>query len=886
MKRFISLILAVLIITSCVGLTVHSLAAETDFSCGENATWSLSIEEKTLTITGTGVVDGGAWGSYYSQIETIIIGEGITVLSGELFYSASNVVNLYLPSTLIKVESYVLYNATNLTNIVFPNGSNILMGERDILKNSKYAKQNGNAPVYLGTLLIGYNGTAPDNTSVTIKEGTLGVALEAFRGQKGIAEIIFPDSLVAICDNAFEGTAWKNNLPDEMIYAGNVFYSCGGITELNYTLTLREGTKGIAADALNSNGLVFEVIMPDSVLYIGDGAFFGANNLKEITVSSSLKYIDDDGFNGIVCTGTFEIPASVVYIGIGAFSDADFTKVTFEEGYSVERFPARMFDSCQYLKEIEIPECVKYIEDSVFWQCWSIKEITIPKTVEYIGGDRNFAYMGGQNDMVINCYKNSAGHKFAEERGFRYNLIDGTEVSIQSLMELLEEVSDIDRDIYTQESLAQLDRAVDEVDLNTTLTEEKVQAWETTIRQALGQLILKDADYSGIYRAIEECEKLDKVLYSTASYEILTQKINAVDYTLKITEQSTVDNFEKAIRDAMEALIYADVVLRNEVHDVIVSATAKEIYPTTALTVDLLDPSNYEVSNFAVGGNIKSVKYYDINLILSSEKVQPNGSVWVKISIPDGVDPLKCRVYHVTEDPVDPLVRFAATLDGNYIVFETDHFSEYAVIEVEPYLSDLVITKMPSKLNWFINEKVNFNDMEVTAVLSDGQEFVITDYDVSAVDTSSIGEKTVNVYYTYKDITKNTSFKITVSADGFSAGITYEDKYADEVNRKIKWYKLYCAETMQLGNDLTDIKDYTLRWSSDNKKVLVDNNGKVTNKGWFFARKATITLDICDKAGNVIATDSIIVRFFKFDFQLSRIQSVVSSVVEKLIVFC
>ena len=53
----------------------------------------------------------------------------------------------------------------------------------------------------------------------------------------------------------------------------------------------------------------------------------------------------------------------------------------------------------------------------------------------------------------------------------------------------------------------------------------------------------------------------------------------------------------------------------------------------------------------------------------------------------------------MTDDPVDPLVRYANTLDGNYIVFETDHFSEFAVIEVEPTLSYIAVSSEPLKTN-------------------------------------------------------------------------------------------------------------------------------------------------------------------------------------------
>ena len=355
---------------------------------------------------------------------------------------------------------------------------------------------------------------------------------------------------------------------------------------------------------------------------------------------------------------------------------------------------------------------------------------------------------------------------------------------------------------------------------------------------------------------------------------MLDQSINAIDYNLNITQQSIVDGFADRINSTISSLKYAEVILRNEPNGVIVSATAKEIYPATALTVDMLDPSNHETANFAVGGYIKSVQYYDINLIRDSVKVQPDGTVSVKIRIPDDVTPEKCRVYHVTDDPVDPLVRFASTLDGNYIVFETDHFSEFAVIEIETYLSGISITQTPSKLSYTLNERLDLSGMQVTALFSDGKSEIITGYDVSSVDTSSIGTKTVTVYYTLGEITKSASFEITVSADKLAANITLDGKDISEYNKKVTWYKGYSSESLQLECALPASQGYNIIWSSDNSKVLVDENGRVTNKGFFLPRKAVITATVTDSAGNVIATDSVTVRFYKFSFQLSGVQSV------------
>ena len=81
--------------------------------------------------------------------------------------------------------------------------------------------------------------------------------------------------------------------------------------------------------------------------------------------------------------------------------------------------------------------------------------------------------------------------------------------------------------------------------------------------------------------------------------------VSAVDYGLNITQQAQVDDYAAQIELAIESLTYCSVVLRNEPHGVLVSATAKEIHPETQLAVDEIDPSVYEIADFAVGGFAK-----------------------------------------------------------------------------------------------------------------------------------------------------------------------------------------------------------------------------------------------------------------------------------------
>ena len=145
--------------------------------------------------------------------------------------------------------------------------------------------------------------------------------------------------------------------------------------------------------------------------------------------------------------------------------------------------------------------------------------------------------------------------------------------------------------------------------------------------------------------------------------------------------------------------------------------------------------------------------YNIINLIYETVIVQPEGTVMVKIKLADGVDPAKCKVYYVTEDIVNPLVRFASTIDGNYIVFETDHFSEFAVIEVETVVDSVEVTELPDITVYGIGEQLDIDGMRVIAHYSDGTSKEINDYRVGMINLNTVGTQKLKVYYTYRNIT-------------------------------------------------------------------------------------------------------------------------------------
>ncbi len=97
----------------------------------------------------------------------------------------------------------------------------------------------------------------------------------------------------------------------------------------------------------------------------------------------------------------------------------------------------------------------------------------------------------------------------------------------------------------------------------------------------------------------------------------------------------------------------------------------------------------------------------------------------------------------------------------------------------------------------------------------------------------------------------------------------------DKLEIKVPWYRSYknSKNDIQLGFSTNMGTDVTAVWSSDNpSKVQVDQTGKIKNLKTG-ARTANITVNLVDRENNVIATDSLKVIFYKYNWQLKKLQT-------------
>ena len=89
----------------------------------------------------------------------------------------------------------------------------------------------------------------------------------------------------------------------------------------------------------------------------------------------------------------------------------------------------------------------------------------------------------------------------------------------------------------------------------------------------------------------------------------------------------------------------------------------------------------YNAAQNALSAISDKFKVYDIYMMKKDEVVQPESVVKVSVPIPQGYDRSKLNIYRIEAD--GSKTNMKAHIEGDYLVFETNHFSTYAIVEEE-----------------------------------------------------------------------------------------------------------------------------------------------------------------------------------------------------------
>lgn len=404
MKKLLSIILTIWLVLSVVpsGLFSITVSAATCGTTG-NCTWWINGTE--LIIGGDGQM--GNYGEYNNapwgtNITKVFIQNGVENIGSFAFYNCTGLTSVTIPNRITSIGDFAFYNCTGLINITIPDSITCI--GRSAFKNTGYYNNLDNWEsdvIYINRHLI----KVKDSFSGTynIKEDTLTIAGEAFKGCIELTNVTIPNSVISIGSDAFRDCSGLSSvtIPSSVTSIGGyAFYGC---TELE-NITIPDSVISIEAGTFQGCTGLTSITIPNSVKSIEDFAFYGCGvknvyynstyrnrieNLKIADYNANLKnalWHYQDGENLAYTYNEETLTATLISANKTIINEIiPSSVVKGSKTYSVTSIGDYAFYNCTELKKITIPDSITNIGYKAFYYCSSLTSITVPDSVISIG---------------------------------------------------------------------------------------------------------------------------------------------------------------------------------------------------------------------------------------------------------------------------------------------------------------------------------------------------------------------------------------------------------------------------------------------------------------------------------------------------------------------
>ena len=366
---------------------------------------------KTIIFSG-GTKISGQYLSYWSNLETLIIKEGITEIGFDAFLSCGNLVTVELPKTLEIIGPSAFEGCDEITKITLPENLKTV-GEsafRDCvgLINLTISSQKNDLLIDQGAFYYCYN---LDKVVFEDGEGKITLGTDVFNACYRLTEVYLSPSVLNIPLRCFDSEIITTFVVPSSIVFDNVRpFDCAKIPTM--TLIVVDDSVDESFKTLESLNIIFA----NNYSTLEDNLFKDFTNLKSVILPYNLNKIGDSTFQGCTSLASIYIPRYVTHIGTSAFEGcSSISYIAFEEqGPEKLLIYPNAFKDCTSLVAISIPDravgmwqngnWLEYCFINILEGCTSLETLVMPLVTDYELFSRCFNdtyYWGQKNNGTV-----------------------------------------------------------------------------------------------------------------------------------------------------------------------------------------------------------------------------------------------------------------------------------------------------------------------------------------------------------------------------------------------------------------------------------------------------------------------------------------------------
>ncbi|MBQ4427498.1 MAG: leucine-rich repeat protein [Oscillospiraceae bacterium] len=428
-----------------------------------------SIDSYPVTEIGKDAFSGNG------KIVSVRIPGSIKLLRENAFRGCAELVSVSIGEGCEQLDRNVFSDCPKLTKCVSPK-SLVEITDNTPFSNTPWRDETSEEFLLLGSILLSWQGRGyrmripggvtvyargaafgnPNLREVVFPDGMVKISEQAFYpGNKQLKKITVPLSVRRIGENAFRGTKWLTDHTDELLVINDLLLRYRG--ESN-TVHLDESIHVICDGAFKGCG-VERLWLEDTLTDVCDGAFYKCEALRTVSVGNGLRYIGASAFALCKSLTGFYLPEKIEYIGEKAFwgcamlEEVQYPKRLIAHGKDAFIGTPHITKSGEFAiaagrllkytgnaSSVSVPEGVTEIAPRVFAGIRNLVEITLPDSLLKIGREA-FA------DCVC-LYEVKGGSKVAEiENGAFKNCRSLLKIALPAELKVIGSEAFLDTDV-------------------------------------------------------------------------------------------------------------------------------------------------------------------------------------------------------------------------------------------------------------------------------------------------------------------------------------------------------------------------------------------------------------------------------------------------------